>query len=702
MTKTRQELESLREEIRQHNYRYHVLDAPIISDGEYDRLLHELKAIEAEHPEWITPDSPTQRAGAPPASKFDKVPHPAPILSLANAFGADDTRAWFERIKKMDSRVSEATFTVEPKLDGLTVVLHYRDGIFVQGATRGDGEVGEDITANLKTIRAIPLRIPVNSNQSSVISNQSSVKSRQEKLPLFKPNTEHRIMIPDLLVVRGEVFITHADFNALNKRQEEAGEKTYRNPRNTAAGALRQLDSKVTATRPLTLFIYQIVHAEGGEIPNSQWERLEYLRELGFPVNTDSRHFDDFEEVIHFVEGWEETRDKLPYEADGIVIKIDDRALADSLGITGKDPRGAIAYKFPSLEVTTTLNDIQIEVGRTGVLTPKAILEPVEINGVIVRNATLHNFDFIAEKDIRIGDRVLLKRAGEVIPYIIASIADARSGQECPVLPPQKCPACHQPVEKIQDEVAYYCVNAACPAQLIRNIEHFVSRTAMDIVGMGGKIVAQLVQEGLLGDVADLYTLKKEDLLKLEGFKEKKATNLLTAIEESKKQPSERLLTGLGIRGVGEAVARDLVGHFGDLDSLLSATQADLEKIEGIGPNIAETIVDWGLLAHNKRILGKLRSAGLQFSVVDGQYSVKSEQLSVFSGLTFVITGTLPSMTRKEAKEYILARGGKVTGSVSGKTDYLLAGEKAGSKLAKAEKLGVEVIGEDALIELSK
>ena len=685
-------LKILREEIRQHNYRYHVLDAPIISDGEYDRLLHELKAIEAEHPEWITPDSPSQRAGAPPASKFDKVPHPAPILSLANAFGAEDTRAWFERIQKMDNRISEATFTVEPKLDGLTVVLHYKDGVFDQGATRGDGEIGEDITANLRTIKAIPLRIPVNSDQCPVVSGQ-------DELPLFKdsPSLITEYSPPEYLVVRGEVFITHADFAALNKRQEEAGEKTYLNPRNTAAGALRQLDSRVTATRPLTLFIYQIVHAEGGEVPNSQWERLEYLRELGFPVNTDSSHFDDLEEMIHFVEGWEETRDQLPYEADGIVIKIDDRALSDSLGIVGKDPRGAIAYKFPSLEVTTTLNDIRVEVGRTGVLTPKAILEPVEINGVIVRNATLHNFDFIAEKDIRISDRVLLKRAGEVIPYIIASITEARPKHARAILPPSNCPACEQPIEHFEGEVAYYCVNAACPAQLIRNIEHFVSRGAMDIVGLGIKIVEQLVNEGLVGDVADLYSLSKDDLLALEGFKEKKANNLLDAIRASANQPLNRLIIGLGIRGVGESVARDLTLHFADLDALRAATQEDLESIEGIGPNIAAAIVDWHLLPFNQEMLGKLRDAGLNPS---GQLTVDDGQPALLEGLTFVITGTLPTMSRKEAKEYILARGGKVTGSVSSKTDYLLAGEKAGSKLAKAKALEVKVIGEDELKEM--
>jgi len=693
MDSSQTHLLTLREELRQHNYRYHVLDVPIISDGEYDRLLHELKAIEAEHPEWITPDSPSQRTGAPPASKFDKVQHPAPILSLANAFGAEDTFAWFERVRKMDERVGEAQFTVEPKIDGLTVVLHYRDGIFVQGATRGDGNVGEDITANLRTIKAIPLRIPIESREKRVESSQPSLFAQDQSLP-----SNH--LIPNYLVVRGEVFITHADFDSLNQRLTEAGEKTYQNPRNTAAGALRQLDSRVTATRPLTLLVYEIVHAEGGEVPNSQWERLEYLRELGFPVSTDNRRFDEIEETISFVSGWEERKNKLPYEADGIVIKIDDLALSDSLGIVGKDPRGAIAFKFPAQVVTTQLLDINVEVGRTGVLTPKAVLDAVEINGVIVRNATLHNFDFIAEKDIRIGDRVLVKRAGEVIPYIIAPVTEARPNHARAYFPPEKCPACEQPVEHFEGEVAYYCVNAACPAQLIRNIEHFVSRGAMDIAGLGIKIVEQLVNEGLVSDVADLYTLSKDDLLALEGFKEKKANNLLDAIGASASQPLNRLIIGLGIRGVGESVAQDLTLHFADLDALRTATQSDLESIEGIGPNIAAAIVDWYLLPFNQQVLGKLQDAGI--NPVGVQHAAPLLQAGALADLTFVVTGTLPTMTRSEAKEFIQAQGGKVSGSVSKKTDYLVAGEKAGSKLTKAEALGVKIIGENNLKKLAK
>ncbi len=700
MTNTPEKLETLRKQLHEHNYRYHVLDAPIISDGEYDRLLNELKAIEAEHPEWITLDSPTSRAGASPLEKFEKVRHPAPILSLSNVFGPDDTRAWFARIRKLDEGVASAKFTVEPKIDGLTVVLRYSNGIFVQGATRGDGEVGEDIKLNLSTIKTLPLRIPpVSSERAKQLSYfDAQPLSKIDNLSLGEMSSQE-ISVPTSLVVRGEVYITHKEFKKLNKKLEEAGEKTYLNPRNTAAGSLRQLDSRITRERPLTLLVYQIVHAEGGDVPTSQWERLEYLRELGFPVTKDARRFDTIEETITYCENWEAQRDQLPYEADGIVIKLDDLELSDLLGIVGKDPRGATAYKFPSLEVTTTVNDIQVEVGRTGVLTPKAVLEPVEINGVIVRHATLHNFDFIAEKDIRIGDRVLVKRAGEVIPYIIASITETRTGHERPYTPPSACPACGQPVEHLEGEVAWYCVNAACPAQRIRNIEHYVSRTAMDIVGMGGKIVEQLVGEGLLSDVADLYTLQRDDLLALEGFKDKKADNLLNAIAASKGQSLARLLTGLGIRGVGETMAADLTNHFADLDALAAATQDDLENIEGIGPNIAAALVDWFLLPFNQQLLGKLRDAGV-WPTSAGRGGQPSALTAKLEGLTFVITGTLPSMSRDEAKAFIQSHGGKVTGSVSTKTDYLLAGEKAGSKLTKAESLGIKIISEDELKKL--
>ncbi len=706
---TRDRYEELKAQVNLHNYRYHVLDAPLISDLEYDRLLAELKGIEAEHPDWVTPDSPTQRAGAAPLDKFEKVRHPAPILSLANAFGAEDARAWFERIKKLDERVAAAKFVVEPKIDGLSVVLHYRNGIFVQGATRGDGEVGEDITANLRTVRAIPLKIPVDREQRAE-SREKRAESREKRvessddLPLFSRHLFSTL--PTYLVVRGEAFIPIQEFEALNRKLEEAGEKTYLNPRNTAAGSLRQLDPALTASRPLTLLVYQIVHAEGGNIPTSQWETLAWLRALGFPVTDVARRFDDLESAIAYTETWNKRRDELPYEADGMVIKLDDLALAADLGFVGKDPRGAIAFKFPGREVTTLLQDIGVNVGRTGVLTPYAVLEPVEIGGVIVERATLHNFDYIAEKDIRIGDRVLVKRAGEVIPYVIGPVVEARTGMEKPFEPPKVCPACHQPVEHFEGEVAWYCVNAACPAQLIRNVEHFVSRGTMDIVGLGIKIVEQLIEAGLVHDVADLFTLTKEQLLTLEGFADKKAENLLRSLEQARGRSLNRLLSALGIRGVGEVMAADLARRYPDLEALSKATLDELQQIEGVGPNIAAAIVDWFSRPQNQRLLEKLRAAGVwpvsQLSVLSEQLSANGEQSSgPLAGMTFVVTGTLAGFTREGVKEFIQAHGGKVTDSVSKNTSYLVLGENPGSKLDKARKLGVKVIGEEELRKLA-
>jgi DNA ligase (NAD+) len=678
-----------------------VLDDPIVSDAEFDRLLIELRAIEAEHPDWVTPDSPSQRAGASPSEKFEKVRHPRPILSLANAFGADDARAWFDRVSKIDDRVEKAQFVVEPKIDGLSVVLHYRDGVFVQGATRGDGEVGEDITANLRTIRAIPLRIPVQTEDGG-----PRTKDRGSALhppsPVLRP--------PSYLVVRGEVFIPIKEFEALNQRLEEAGEKTYLNPRNTAAGSLRQLDPATTASRPLTILVYQIVYWEDKPLgfPNpkgfaqSQWEILQWLQSLGFPVTDVARRFADIESAIAYTETWNAGRDQLPYEADGMVIKLDDLSLAAELGFVGKDPRGAIAFKFPAREVTTKLIDIGVAVGRTGVLTPFAILEAVEIGGVIVERATLHNFDYIAEKDIRPGDRVLVKRAGEVIPYVIGPVVDVRDGNEKPYLPPATCPACGQPVEHFEGEVAWYCVNAACPAQLVRNVEHFVSRGAMDITGLGTKIVEKLIESGYVKDVADIYSLKRADILEAVTKKDRKtekeppgkiAENLLTAIEESKQQSLSRVLTALGIHGVGEVSANDLARAFPSLDLLSKASADDLQMIEGIGPNIAESIVDWFARKANQKVLEKLKKAG-----VNPQGKKKEERGGEsLSGLTFVITGTLPTLSRDDAKALIESHGGKVTDSVSKKTSYLVLGENPGSKLEKAKSLGVRIIGEDEL-----
>jgi DNA ligase (NAD+) len=672
----RRRLEQLREMIHYHNYRYHVLDSPVISDYEFDQLLVELREIEEQHPDWVTPDSPTQRTGAQPSERFVKVSHPAPILSLGNAFDAGDVRAWLERVARLDERVLDADFVVEPKLDGLSVVLHYRDGIFVQGATRGDGDVGEDITENLRTIRALPLRIPVSNTKRKLVT------------PVSSP--------PAYLVVRGEAFIRLKDFEELNRRLEAASEKTYVNPRNTAAGALRQLDSSLTASRPLTLLVYQIVAGEG-DLPTTQEETIKLLDRLGFPT-PESTYCKTIEDAIQVHRTWERRRDQLDYEIDGMVIKINDLALAVNLGVVGKDPRGAVAYKFPAQEVTTRLNDIGVNVGRTGVLTPYAILEPVEVGGVVVKQATLHNFDFIFEKDIRRGDRVRVKRAGDVIPYVIGPVEAARTGEEEYYIPPETCPACDQPVEHFEGEVAWYCVNAACSAQLIRNVEHFVSRGAMDIIGLGIKIVQQLVSEDLVRDVADLYTLQRDSLLSLEGFAEKKVDNLLAALEASKGQSLPRLIVALGIRGVGAVMAYDLARYYPDLDALSKASRDDLQAIEGVGPNIAEAIVDWFDRQANQELLTKLRAVGVWPQASADFEVVRPQSLE---GLSFVVTGTLTSFTRQEVKEFIQSHGGKVVGSVSGKTSYLVVGEKPGSKLAKAQSLDVPVIDEGALRNLA-
>jgi DNA ligase (NAD+) len=680
-------LQELRREIHYHNYRYHVLDDPVISDSEYDRLLAELKQIEAEHPEWVTSDSPSQRAGGPPLDKFTKVRHPAPILSLGNGFAAADVRAWYERIRKLDRQVEKAEFVVEPKIDGLTVVLHYRDGLFVQGATRGDGDIGEDITANLRTVRVLPLRLPVSPDGPQP---------------------------PPYLVVRGEAYMTIEDFARLNRRLEEAGEKTYLNPRNTAAGSLRQLNPSLTAERPLNLLTYAIVFAEvegeqvvaedgisaadrEGPLPGTQWGTLEYLQSLGFPI-PDAKFCKDLEGAIGEAEALADRRDQLPYEADGSVIKINDLNLSSNLGFVGKDPRSAIALKFPAREVTTGLLEIRVNVGRTGKLTPYAVLEAVNIGGVIVRQATLHNFDYISKKDIRAGDRVQVKRSGDVIPYVIGPVYAARDGDEKPYEPPETCPACGQAVENLPGEVDWYCVNVACPAQLIRNLEHFVSRGAMDIVGLGIRIVEQLIAAGLVRDVADLYTLKREDLLQLEGFGDKKVDNLLSSIDHSRKRPLSRLLTALGIRGVGGVMAADLARHYPDLDALSRASNEDLMSIEGVGPNIAQAVVDWFARPANRQVLDKLRRAGVWPKAEQDRREDEGDL--PLEGMTFVVTGTLPGFTREEVGEYIESRGGKVTGSVSKKTSFVVHGENPGSKLNKARELGVPLLDEYGLKRL--
>jgi DNA ligase (NAD+) len=658
-------------QIRYHNYRYYVLNDPVISDREYDLLLRELEAIEAAHPDWIQPDSPTQRVGGTPLEGFARVEHPRPILSLANAYDAAEVRAWFERIARLLPEGQSAdglAFTVEPKFDGLTVVLDYEEGLLVRGATRGDGEVGEDITANLRTIPSIPLRIPA--------------------APDGPPP-------PARLVVRGEAYFPLDRFNALNRSLEEGGERPFANPRNAAAGSLRQLDPRATAQRPLAVFCYAIVDAVGASF-ETQWEVLAYLRRMGFPVSHEVQRFTDLEQVIAYCEAWMDKRDALNYEVDGAVIKIDDLATQQALGVVGKDPRGAIAYKFPAREATTRLLAVTVNVGRTGTLAPTAELEPVEVGGITVQHATLHNFDDIARKDIRIGDVVRIKRAGDVIPYVIGPVVDLRGGSERPIELPTHCPSCGEPVVRMEGEVAVYCDNPACPAQLVRRVEYWVSRPAMDIQGLGTRIVEQWVEEGLVHDVADLYALTPADLVPLESFAERKAANVVEAIQASKAQPLDRVLAGLGIQGVGVTVAQLLVRAYPSFAALARASLDELTSIPGIGPRIGESIVQWFANPRHQQLIGKLEAAGVR-TVAEPAAQPGLPATQPLAGCTFVITGTLPSLSRSEARELIEAHGGKVSSSVSGNTAYLLCGEKPGSKLRKAEQLGVPVIDEQGL-----
>jgi DNA ligase (NAD+) len=659
----------LRQKINLHNYRYHVLDKPLISDSEFDRLMQQLKRIEDDHPDLVTPDSPTQRVGGQLSERLVRVPHPKPILSLGNAFSVEEVRAWHDRIARLDPRVRGADFVVEPKLDGLTVVLHYEQGLFTRGATRGDGENGEEITHNLKTVRTLPLRIPLQPN---------GVKA------------------PSRLVVRGEAIIFKKDFEQLNREVEAAGGERYLNPRNTAAGSLRQLDPALTAARPIRFFCYSIVDAAGAT-PRRQWEVLKFLKDLGFPVEPHARLCSGIDATIQALEAMAEKRASFPFEMDGMVVKIDDLRLAEALGVVGKDPRAAIAFKLPAEEATTRLLDIGVNVGRSGVLTPYAILDTVYVGGANVKQATLHNFDFIREKDIRVGDRVLVKRAGDVIPYVIGPIVDARTGSEKRYRMPTRCPTCGEPIRRIEGEVAVFCVNASCPAQLVRNLEHFAGRNTMDIEGFGIKVAEQLVEHALVRDVADIYSLTKRQLLKLEGFADKKADKLLLAIEGSKARPLTRLISALGIRGVGETVAADFARHFRSLDGLSKATRADLEGVEGIGPNTAADVTEWFGRARNRKLLVKLKAAG-----VWPKEAPKKAGPQPLAGLSFVLTGTLPDLSREQAKVQIEEAGGKVLGSVSAKTDYVVAGEAAGSKLTRAQELGINVIDQAALLKLLK
>jgi DNA ligase (NAD+) len=682
-------LEKLREAVRYHSYRYYVLDDPVVSDAEYDALWRELVALEAEHPELASPDSPTQRVPGAPAERFTKVRHPAQILSLANAFNTEELLAWRDRFSKLlpPGELGGVEYVVEPKIDGLTVVLHYEAGRFTLGATRGDGEVGEDITANLRTVRSLPLRLP------------SLAASTPAELDCEMASD---VSVPDRLVVRGEAYVSISDFQRFNQEQRTTGERTYANPRNFAAGSLRQLDARITAERPIKLWIYQIVAWEGEPLPSppTQWEALDYLRRAGFPVDPHDRLVRDFDEVVGLCEEWGDTeRRELSYETDGLVVKINDFGTQQRLGYVGKDPRWAIAYKYPAEEAVTRLLDIKVNVGRTGTLNPYAVLEPVQVGGVTVTSATLHNEDYVRDRDIRVGDMVAVKRAGEVIPQVLRALVELRTGAEVVWQMPQECPVCGAPAVRVAGEAATYCVNSACPAQLVRGIEHFVSRGAMDIAGFGIRQAEMFVDLGFIRDLADVYYLDLDRLLGLEGFGEKRVANLMAAIEASKQQPPARLLNALGIKGVGEVVAEELMTHFDSLEALAAAPLEELQSIPGIGPVLAQSITDWFAQEPNRRVLEKLGRAGLQ---TRRQAEVPQAGAATLAGLTFVITGTLPTLSREDAKELIKSRGGKVTDSVSKNTGYLVAGEAAGSKLSKATQLGIPVIDEEQLRRMAE
>lgn len=669
MATTHQKIADLRQQLNYHAYRYHTLDDPIISDVEYDRMLQSLRQLESESPELITPDSPTQRVGAPPLENFEKVTHVVPMTSLGNAFDDDDALGWLDRVKRRLPdwyNVEDLEFVVEPKIDGLATAIIYEDGVLVQGATRGNGITGENVTANIRTIKTIPLRIPTHDDGPPP---------------------------PKRIEIRGEVYLPIDAFNRFNQQRLENEEKVYANPRNAAAGSLRQLDSQVTAQRPLAMFGYAIGYVEGAEI-RTHSEGLDYIKQMGFPTNPDIIITQDFEAVLRFIHDWMARRDQLNYDADGVVVKINDLTLQKYLGVVGNTPRWAVAYKFPAREATTKLLAIQTNVGRTGQITPYAELEPVNIGGVTVRQATLHNFDDLAKKDIRERDTVVIKRAGDVIPQVVKPILDLRPPDSQPYQPPSHCPDCQQPVVRLGDDVALFCVDTACPAQLVRQLEYFVSRPAMDIEGFGLKIAQQLAEANLLHDVADIYFLSREQLLGLEGFAEKKADNLLAAIEASKQKPFTRVLTGLGIRYVGSVVAEFITQAFNTVQALQAANQADLEAIEGVGPRIAESIVTWFSHAANQTLIQKLTRAGVQLQTT---VTASTPTTGVLSGLVFVITGTLPTWSRDEAKAFIEQHGGKVTNSISSKTAYLIAGEKAGGKLKKAESLGIPVLDEAGL-----
>jgi DNA ligase (NAD+) len=661
----------LRRELAEHNRRYYVLDDAIIGDDEYDALLDELRAIEGDHPELRTPDSPTQRVGAPPLDRFEQVEHAEQMLSLANARNEEELRAWETRIrnhlKRLDISAAEFSYTTEPKIDGLAISLTYEDGVFIRGATRGDGRVGEDVTQNLRTIGSIPLRIDD---------------------------------APPLVEVRGEVYLPIADFKALNERRVEAGEPAFANPRNSAAGSIRQLDPALAAERPLSVWCYGIGATRGLDLATHS-DEVEWLRERGFKVNPDTDHHAGIDSVVKRCLWWEERRDQLDYEIDGVVVKIDERALWRELGVVGREPRWAIAWKFAPTTATTKMLDVVWNVGRTGHLVPFAMLEPVHVGGVTVSTATLHNEEDLARKDVRVGDEVVVMRAGDVIPQVVAPLVQRRkkgTKRGAKPKPPQKCPACGTPTVKPEDAVFSICPNkSGCPGQSFQHVKHFVSKGAMDIDGLGEKQAMRFLQEDLISDVADIYELNEDQLTGLDGFGEISIANLLAAIDASRSRPFKRVLYALGLPGVGYVTAEALADHFGSIDALHTADPEQIEEVEGVGPIMAVQIAESLADERTWELVEKLREKGLR---LEQDASEKRASGGPLEGKTLVLTGTLPELTREEAGALIKAAGGKVVNSVSKKTDYVVAGENAGSKLAKAEKFETEILDEAGLLAL--
>lgn len=653
MEDVKKRIEELRKILEEHSYKYYVKDAPSISDYEYDMLMRELKELEKKYPEYITKSSPTQRVGGKALKEFKQVQHTVPMLSLQDVFSFEELMEWDSRVR---GAVNETNYVVELKIDGLSVALLYENGELTRGATRGDGQIGEDVTLNIRTIKSIPLRIKDNS----------------------------------LLEVRGEVYMPRDEFQRLNALREEMELQTFANPRNAAAGSLRQLDSKITAERNLGIFIFNIQRYEGEKI-KSHKGGLDYLESLGFRVSPKRVVCKNINEVMDVIKEIGETRGELPFDIDGVVIKVDELDKRNILGETAKTPRWAAAYKFPAEKKKTKVKDIIIQVGRTGALTPTAILEPVRIAGSTVSRATLHNEDYIREKDIRIGDSVIIQKAGEIIPEVVEVVLEDRNGEEIEFKMPEKCPDCGGDVIREEGEAAARCTNISCPAQLKRSIIHFASRDAMNIDGLGPQIISLLMENGLIKDAADLYYLNFEDVVNLERMGKKSTEKLLNAIEESKKNNIDKFIFGLGIRYIGGKAGKNLARAIKSMDALINSSYDELIEVEEIGDKMADSIISFFKEEHNRELLGKFKRAGLNFTYISKDNDVKK----IFEGMTFVLTGTLLKYTRNEAQEIIEKYGGKVSSSVSKKTSYLLLGEDAGSKLKKAQELGVKIISEE-------